>query len=90
MTRSLMPVILPSLVAPSSTSSTWARPCCIEIMVSQRLSTYRTGLSSLSAIAASATCSGYVAMRAPNPPPTVGTVTRIFSGSRSSEPASAP
>ena len=41
--RTRRPVIVPSRRAPSSTSCTWARPWVMTVMLSVRVSTYRTG-----------------------------------------------
>ena len=80
--RTRRPVIVPSRRAPSSTSWTWALPCVITVMLSVRVSTYRTGRASRSASAQTATCSAYVGIFAPNPPPTFGAMTRTFDSSR--------
>ena len=51
-------------------------------MLSERVSTQRTGRPSLRASQATMTSSGYEPILAPNPPPTSGAMTRTCSGAR--------
>ncbi len=79
-TCALRPVTRPSRVPASSTSWICARPWFIEFIVSERVSTYRTGPPSSRASATVTAASGYAPMRAPNPPPVAGEITRRSSG----------
>src|SRR5438034_1280265 len=81
------PTIVPSRLAPSSTSWTCARPCVMFTMLSERDSIHRTGRPVRTAAAAQTRYSGYTASLAPKPPPTSGAMTRTRSFARPSHSA---
>ncbi len=81
------PTIVPSRVAPISTSCTCARPCVSARSPSERDSVHRTGPPNRLEAAATAMYSGYTCSLAPNPPPTSGAIVRTASRSTPSTSA---
>ena len=73
--RQRSPVNRPSSVSPSSTYSTWPRPC-IESIASDRVSVAFTGRPSRRATATATVCSTGSPALPPNAPPTNGAMTR--------------
>ena len=59
-----------------------SRPWCAEIMLSDRLSVYLTGLPTRSAARNVISSSGVTWSLPPNPPPTSGAITRILCSGR--------
>ena len=85
--RARRPTMRPSRFTPSSAYCTWARPCTIATMFSERDSVHLTGRSRRRASDAAITYSQYAPCLAPKPPPTAGATTRTSAGSRPSAPA---
>src|SRR5207247_657344 len=81
---------VPSRRPPSSTCCTWARPWPSATMLSDRVSSQRSGRASSRASHATRSSSGEPPSLAPKPPPTSGTITRTVASSSPSREVSAP
>ena len=77
---------LPSRSPPIVTVWSWARPCTIPVMFSERVSLHRTGRPTCFASHATSANSGSAPILAPKPPPTSGAITRTCSASMPSQP----
>ncbi len=77
----------PSRPPPILMCCSWARPCDIATMFSLRVSAQRSARPVFLAAQAMVIVSRSMPILAPNPPPTSGTTTRIWSGAMPRAPA---